>query len=303
MADASTSKHGTENPYGYRGFADRHSLMLASGVALIILGCGLASFASLLPSIDSADSAVIAKAIDEIVRLASKELLQTDFAGTHALATVLLIAFIIMGSWIIHHARNDLKEFQEAYPQLNISFTGDESRVYRTHGTRFMVAGGIIIAAAIPFGMGIHGFTDLYADLAGTGQVNTAQAITTGCILILVACGCWFLIRGTTLQNIPNMARYNYKALSGRNVYEMDRDSAGALNSSLMRARKIVARKELMNRVFIIAGIIVALALYALPSLETPYFWVALVVAFVACKISSQHAYRKVRTIFNNLAR
>lgn len=126
MANESKNKHDIKNPYGYRGFANRHSLMLASGVALIILGCGVASFASLPPSIDSADSAVIAKAIDEIVRLASKGLLQTDFAGTHALATVLLIAFIILGSWLIHHARNDLKEFQEAYPQISLSFSKDE---------------------------------------------------------------------------------------------------------------------------------------------------------------------------------
>ena len=47
----------------------------------------------------------------------------------------------------------------------------------------------------------------------------------------------------------------------------------------------------------------VALVLYALPSLETPYFWVALVAAFIACKISSQHAYQQVKTIFRELAR
>lgn len=68
------------------------------------------------------------------------------------------------------------------------------------------------------------------------------------------------------------MIRYNYKALAERNVYEMDWDSAGMLNSGLMRARKIVAREKLMSRVFIIVGVIVALALYALPSLETSYF-------------------------------
>lgn len=301
MANENKSKHEHDNPYGYRGFTNRHSLMQASGTALIILGCALASFASLLPSIDNADSTVIAKAIDEIVRLASKDLVQTNFAGTHALATVLLIAFIIVGSWILNHARNDLKEFQEAYPLLAVSFTEQERRTYKTLSRRFIVAGTIILAATITIGLSIHGFTNLYANLEGTSQINSKQAIATGSILAFVALGCWVLIRGTTLRNIPNMALYNYKALDKHNVYEMDRDSTGKLNSGLMHARKIVARKSLVNRVFIIIGIIVALAFYALPSLETPYFWIALLAALIACKISSHKAYKSVLAIFNEL--
>ncbi len=294
MTNEITNKHDTDNPYGYRGFANRHSLMRSSGVTLIILGCALSSFASLLPSIDSADSAVISKAIDEIVRLASKDLLDTNFASTHVLATVLLIAFIIIGCWILSRAKDDLKKFQEAYPYLTISFTDHELQHYKTSGKRFSIAGMVIIILAIGVGISVHGFTNLYTDFEGITQIVTTQAITTGIILTFVAIGCWLLIRGTTLRNIPNITRYNYNALAKRNIYEMNRDSSGKVSDGLMHARKIIAHKNLMNRIFVIGGVIVALALYALPSLETPYFWITLVVAGVACKISSQHAYRKV---------
>lgn len=291
-------KHGERNPYGYRGFADRHSLMLACGVAIMILGCSLASFASLLPAMDSADSTVISKALDNIVRIATKDLLQTNFAGSHALATVVLLAFIIIGSWLLGRAKKDREAFHEAYPQLEVSFSEGELHRYKLLSRSFMAAGTVIIVAAIAVGACTHGFTNLYADLDSSGSIGSAKAIENGIILTLVAIGCWLLIRGKTLRDIPNMMRYNYKALEGRNVYEMDRDSTGAMNSRLLHACEIVARKVLVNHVIAIIGIIAALALYSLPSLETPYFWLALIAALIACKATSWNAYRKVCAIF-----
>lgn len=293
------SEHSSMNPYSYRGFADRQSLMAAFGVAVMVLGCALASFASLLPAMDSADSTVISEALDNVVRLATKDLLQTNFAGSHAIATVLLISFVIIGSWLLGRAKKDREAFCEAYPQLEISFSEDELRRYGHLSRSFMTSGAIIIAAAIAVGIYIHGFANLYTELDSPGSIGSAEAVENGAILVFIAIGCWLLIRGKTLHDIPDMMRYNYKALESRNVYEMDRDSTGKLNSRLLHAREVVARKVLANHIITIVGIIAALALYFLPSLETRYFWLALVGALVACKIVSWRAYKKVCAIFN----
>lgn len=292
----------TVGPFSYRGFSNRHSLMLATGVALIVLGCALSTFATLLPAVDTADATVLAETLDEIARLASKELVHTNFSGSHALATVVLLSFVLVGGWLLGRARDDLKSFQEAYPYLEVAFTPQEQSHYRTCGHRLVVAGMMVLAAAIALGAATHAATNLYADLETVARVNQTSAIDTGTVLTLVAVALWLLLRGVTLKHVPNKLRYNFKALSRRNVYEMDREASDDAHDRLLAAREIVARKSLLNKAALIVGAIVSLCFYALPSLETPFFWLGIAAALIASRIISYVAFRRVSALFPELA-
>lgn len=286
------------DPYSYRGFADRHSLMLATGVGLILLGCSLSAFASLLPSLDQADSAVIAKALDEIASLATKDVVHTDFASAHVLATIVLIAFAVTGAWMLHRARNDFREFQEAYPTLGEAYSDDERRRIGRAARLLLTAAACVLGASAVFAAAGHGMTNLYADLASADAVSRASALGTGIVMLGVSVGCWLLVRGVTLRRMPDRFRYDFRSIARVSMYEIDRQTEGDLNSKLRQVRRIVARKSLANHVIVIAGALVSLSLYALPSLRTPLFWVGIICAGVASWLVSELALRRARRLF-----
>lgn len=286
------------DPYSYRGFAERHSLMLATGVALILLGCSLSAFASLLPAPDQADSAVMAKALDELASLATKDVVQTDFASSHVLATIVLLAFAITGVWVLGRARSDFRDFQEAYPALGDSFTPEEERRISRASRRSVVAATVVLAASVAFGAMGHDMMNLAAGLESPSGGSKASALSTGFVLLGVSVGCWLLIRGVTLGHVADRFRYDFKSIGRVSVYEVDKQTEGDLNSRLRKVRRVVARKNLANRCIIIAGAIVSLGLYALPSLHTPLFWLGISVAGVACVAVDELLLRHARGLF-----
>lgn len=288
------------DPYSYKGFIDRHSIMLATGVGLILLGCSLSAFASLLPSLDQADSAVIAKALDELASLATKDVVHTNFASAHVLATIVLLTFIIVGIWVLHRARNDFRDFQEAYPTLGNVYTEDEKR-HLLHTSRHLITAAIVIlGVSIVFGIAGHNIMNIYADLENSDAVSRASALRTGIVMLGVSIGCWLMIRGITLKHMPDQFRYDFKSISRVSMYEIDKQTDGDLNSKLRKVRRIVARKSLANHVIIIAGALVSLGLYALPSLHTPLFWVGIIFAGVACWLVSELSLEYARKLFSD---
>ncbi len=286
------------DPYSYRGFAERHSLMLATGVALILLGGSLSAFASLLPAPDQADSAVMAKALDELASLATKDVVHTDFASSHVLATIVLLPFAIMGVWVLGRARSDFRDFQEAYPVLGDVFTPEDKRRLSRLSRRLVVAAVAVLAASVAFGAMGHDMMNLAVGLESSAGVSKASALSTGFVLLGVSVGCWLMMRGVTLGRMPDRFRYDFKSIGRVSVYEVDKQTEGDLNSKLRKVRRVVARKNLANRCIIIAGVIVSLGLYALPSLHTPLFWLGISVAGVACVAVDELSLRHARRLF-----
>lgn len=288
------------DPCSYKGFIERHSKMLAAGVTLIFLGCSFSSFASLLPSFDQADSAVIAKALDEMTSLATKDVVHTDFASAHVLATMILLAFVIVGAWILGRARNDLKDFQEAYPVLENGIAQDESRRLVRSGHKLIAAAVVVIGASMAFGIANHVVMTVYADLASADTVSRASALGTGTVMFGFAIGFGLLVRGIALKHAPDQFRYDFRSIGRMSVYEVDKQTQGDLNSRLRHVRRIVARKSLANHIIIIAGILVSLGLYALPSLHTPLFWLGIFCAGIACWLVNELSLKHARRLFSD---
>lgn len=286
------------DPYSYKGFANRHSLMLATGVALMLLGCSLSAFASLLPSPDQADSAVIAKALDELASLATKDVVHTDFASSHVLATILLLSFAIMGAWVLGRAQSDLKDFQKAYPALTVAFTQEEKEQLSRASLALCVAASIALVASVALGAMGHDMMNLAVGLESSSGVSKASALSTGLVLFGAAVGGWLMVRGVTLGRMPDRFRYDFKSIGRVSVYEIDKQTKGDLNSKLRQVRRIVARKSLANRCIIIAGALASLSLYALPSLHTPLFWLGISAAGVACLAVGELSLRHARKLF-----
>lgn len=286
-----------KDPYGYAAYRRRRAIWLPTGVALIFLGCALSSAASTLPPSHTADGRVVAEALDRVVSLATKDIVTTSFSGTHAIATLLLIVFVAAGVLLIRAVQDEDHAFKRAHPHLSHGATTDELIAAQGIRRRFVIAGGVCIGAAVVVNVLLAGSVNdarvLAHDLDTNAMLSRTMAFTMALVFLLLAIGSWLVVHGLVVGASPAIRVYNYRALQSVSAYEIDVSQTGTLRDVMLAEKRVQERHALATRAMVVLGVSASLAMYFLPTLETPFYWLGIVVAAVGCLLLDNYALNR----------
>ena len=274
------------DPYGY----DQHELMrsyiIPTAAAVILIGFAASAFLSLLPVTQGADEQVIAVGLDKLVKLFSKDLVDMSFSQSHIASSLALVSCIIIGLVITRFAHEDNQEYMEAYPYIEDVYSSEQKAAARKSGRLFALL-------SLPFFVA-------WVVLLALGT-TASSAVLHGLGFLALACAVWLLFHGLHVAQRTDIFLYNFRALDYISIYELEADKdapARKLRLAEKRCRKPI---KTAKRVVITAGFLVALGLYALPSIETPFYWVAIVVAFVISAIIGRYSKEKVKKLAESM--
>lgn len=266
---------------GYEYHVRKRALWTPTGIAVLVAAYGVSSFFMLLPPIQSKDAVVLANVLDWFIHFESREiLLGYSFSTSHVSASFSLVALVIVGIVILRASHRDNEAFLEAYPYMDLSFTPEEVKDAR-HRQRLTIAIGIaIIALAIVFDLALHG--------------AQSPKVGNGVGFCVAAVGAWLITHGFLADRVAQGVLYNYEALNRTSLYRIEQYYRGPERDVVLQAKRRAMRTETANRVIVLVGVLSALALYFMPTLETPLWWVPLATAFGIASINVNVAVRWV---------
>lgn len=276
-----------QDPLSYAAYRRRRALWLPTGFALMLAGCAVSSAATLLPAVNTADGLAVAAALDKVVSVATKDLVTTSFTERHVLATLLLIAFVAAGIALLRRAADDDHAFKRAHPHLEITVGDDQLAMALSIRRRCLAVGAVLLAAAVAVNVALDGAVNdagmLAADLEGTADMSQMTALPMTLVYLLAAAGTWFAVHGSVAGSSASIEVYNYRALQSVSPYEIDVNQTGALRARMLAEKRVQERHAKTNRAIVAAGVTASLAMYFLPTFETPFYWTGLLAAGLGC--------------------
>lgn len=192
---------------------DRHerirALVVPSGVALIILGFSLSWFLRLLPSGGSPDSRVIASALDKVMHLVTKDIVDYSFGHAHIIASVVFVLLIVLGILVLRSAMDDDHEFRDAYPRIADPYTPEDRCRARTYRTRCLTIGALVLTMAAV----------VFWQIDAHGNVLVARGVRD----LLVAVGVWLVVHGHLMGGRVDVFAHNFEAVRHSSIYKFER--------------------------------------------------------------------------------
>ena len=270
-----------QDPYGY----DRHELMrsylIPTVAAVVFLGFAASAFLSLLPATQGADDRVIAAGLDKFVSLLSKDLVDASFSQSHIAASLAFVSCIVIALVIARYVHEDNEQYMEAYPYIDEVYSQEQRQEIRKTGRAFMLASLPFFAAWVIL---------LLLEMLDSPLLR-------GVGYLLLAVGVWFVLHGLLLSRRANEFLYNYRSLDHISIYELEADKELPDRDLRLTEKRMRRPMRTAKRVVITAGFLAALCLYALPSIETPFYWVAVVVAFIISGIIGKYSEVKIEKL------
>lgn len=271
----------TIDPCGYDVHETRRSFLVPTVIAIILAGISASVFLTLLPATQGADEQVLAQGLDKLVSLISKDLVDTSFSQSHVVASLVMVSAFVVAMVLLRYEREDNQEFTRVYPHVDDFYTREQRQHARKTGAIFVVVSLVfIIASAIVYFCGHH------------------ETVARATAWLLLAIGSWLLVHGLMTSRKVDVFAYNYRALEHVSIYELQADDELSDRDNLIALKRLRAPMQTAKRAVVTAGVLVALALYFLPSLETRLYWLAVVVALVISavlgKVSEERAKKLV---------
>ena len=281
--------------YDYAAFCRKRAMLVPTGTALVVLGIALSFFGSLLPALPQSDAKVLGAGMDWLIKFLSKEVIETDYAEKHVGAALLLLTCIVAGLLILRHARTMLHEFQAAHPYINHGLPQDQADVLNTRGRRFQWAGGTIIA--------ISAVAYIIGRLCGIPfSGSTSASVLSGCVLTLACPGIWFALHGEWVRAATGIFAYNCSATNRRSVYEIDVNEQEPLRSLLLAEKYEFLRCSLHGNTVFACCAVLSAAMFFLPTLESPAWWVPLAIGVIIRYLYGRHGVKNAERLFYKVA-
>ncbi len=269
--------------YGYVAHMNWRAFVVPSGIACLIASFSAASFLMLLPSMETSDAQVLASGLDKLVREESDSVLDLNFGDSHILASLAFVAFVAIGLVILSYARNDRIAYMEAFPHINLAFTREEvaqSISVRKRCTAIAIVIYLLAAGAFTL-FKLFGLSHL----------------ATGCAFALGALATWVIVHGGMRAKREDLFAYNFEALRHTSFYELNAEAKAKNREWMLMAKRRSMLAQSANRVILTAGALGSLALYSLPSLATPYYWVSIAAACGIAMLNTHAAMEKTRRL------
>lgn len=267
-----------DDPYGYDAYRLMRSKVVPAGLATVVLGCALGSFAQWLPPLRNEDAHAIASELTDFLAMVSGGALKMGFADNHAAVSLVVMIFLVIGFSLLGYARNNRRNFMTAYPRIQSFYTPSQIAQAQRLRIRWIVAGigGLALSAAVGGAVA--------AAMSAAGADITQQrtlAAPLGIALAGAAPSLWMIAHGVIVGDRVDIFEYNYQALSLTNRYDISANQTGERRQVMLAEQRIASRFHVVNRCIVGVGIFATVMLNIVPSLHTPFAFVPLLIACI----------------------
>ena len=275
------------DPSGYDAYAVRHSYLLPTAVALLLLAFGASSFMMLLPQVSSSDASVIANLLDAVIKAESDETLNLSFNEAHIGATIVFIAFVAVAFVVLSYWQSDRQAFMTAYPHLRLFYSEDEKRKIAAYAHRLETFGVIGLVAAVA--------------LFVIFKVFGLDHLATGFGFCVAAAGVWCYMHGYMAGRRTDLFAYNFAALKRTSIYSLKAYQKGPDREAILTAKRASIRSQSINRVVLVTGALLSFVFYFLPTFYTPLYWTPLALAGIIMFVVAHVALREARSAIGKI--
>lgn len=273
-----------EKRCSFEAFRRSQAFLRPLGAALIVAAFAALHFGALV-SIDLGDDGrMLGAFLDDAVRIASKDFIDTDYAEKHMISMLSFVVVLAAGIAMLRSARNQRDAFRAVHPYLH--GTTDTTALARGKrgGKRLMLA-----AAAFALGGAILHVLTRSLGPAGPpsisqlfdGQASPLYNIADGVVVLLFAAAVFLFMWGSRMTEAPSYLAYNLSALAERSIYSVGETKDERLREVLLAAKGILDDGLLRGKAVLAVCVVVAACLFFLPTFETPLWWVPLIVGLV----------------------
>ena len=268
-----------ERPFsGYEYHVRKRAILTPLGVAVLVAAFGVSSFFMLLPPIQSSDAAILAHLLDWFIHFETREFIQYNFSESHVGASFSLISMVIIGVVILRASHKDNEAFMSAYPYMDLSFTPQEIREARRRQYVTIGIGIGVIVGAIVIDLCFH--------------ASKMPKLGNGIGFCVAAVGAWLIVHAILSDRVTQGVLYNYEALQRTSLYRIEQYYKGPERDVVLEGKRHAMHIQTANEIIILIGALGSLALYFMPTLETPWWWVPIAVAFAITGITLQYGVR-----------
>lgn len=269
----------------FKAFQRSQAFYAPLGGALVALSFALLHFAALVPFNFGSDGQVLGQILDGLVKLLSKELIETDYAQTHVFAMLLFVIVLCCGLYFLHYADKQKKAFREAHPFLPGKASKSELAKAGKTGRRMMavaaifVAGGIVLYASSQYfshSLGFHGVSSIFNRNASP-LCNTLD----GFAFSLFSVATWLIMRSIRITKAPSYLTYNLEVLTELSPYQVCEDHLSPNHDIRLVAKGILDKALTKGRIFLGVCAVITFAMFVLPSIEMPIWWVPLIIGLI----------------------
>lgn len=283
-----------DDPYGYDAYRLARSKIVPAGLATVVLGLALGSFAVWLPPLRNEDAHAIASELTDFLAMATGGALNIGFADNNAAVSLVVMIFLVIGFSLLGHARNNRRNYMTAYPRIQSFYTPSQKSQALKVRRRWIAAGVAGLALSAFLGAAGAGA----AAAAGIDlTTHRGMAIPVGIVLLGTAPSLWMIAHGVIVGDRVDIFEYNYQALSVTNRYDIQANQTGERRRVMLGECRIWSRFHLVNRCILLTGIFLTVMLNIVPSLHTDYAFaplaVALVLWYAIYKVGEQIAKRR----------
>lgn len=283
-----------DDPYGYDAYRLTRSKVVPAGLATVVLGLALGSFAVWLPPLRNDDAHAIATELTDFLAMVSGGALNVSFADNNAAISLVVMIFLVIGFSLLGYARNNRRNYMAAYPRIQSFYTPSQRSQALKVRRRWIAAGIAGLALSALLGAASAGA------VAAAGVELTSHrgiAIPAGVFLLGAAPSLWMIAHGVIVGDRVDIFEYNYQALSVTNRYDIQANQTGERRRVMLGEYRIWSRFHLVNRCILLTGIFPTVMLNIVPSLHTDFAFaplaVALVLWYAIYKIGEQIAKRR----------
>ena len=265
----------------YERHERRRGLLLPLGVGCITAAFGVTNLCMLLPATQSTDASFLASLLGKIIDQESDDKLNLTISDSHITAVLAFIVFIAIGVVILAYLKNDRDEFYTAFPNLDITFSSDETERDGRIRSIFMTSGVVLMvccaSAFVLFNiLGLHYLGD------GLG-------------FIIGAFGIAFILHGGMAAKRTDMFEYNYDALKHSNSYYLIANQQGPNRDSIIKVKRRILKVQAAMLVIITGTALASLVLLLLPSFHTSFFWIPIAAGLIASYFIDRNGMQRSR--------
>lgn len=280
-----------DDPYGYDAYRLLRSKVVPAGLATVVLGCALGSFAVWLPPLRSEDAHAIASELTDFLGMVSGGALKLGFADRNAAISLVVMIFLVIGFSLLAYARNNRRNYMAAYPRIRNFYTPSQIRQARRLRLRWIAAGVAGLAVSVAAGAAVAAAVGS----AGADLTDRRQwAVPVGVVLAGAAPSLWMIAHGVVVGDRVDIFEYNYQALSLTNRYDIAAHQEGERQRVMLAEQRIASRCHIANRCILGVGIFCTVMLWVVPSLHTPFapapLLIALALWYAVYKIGEEYA-------------
>lgn len=291
QADANTDKlkedfrKQANEQCSFEAFQRSQAFYAPLGGALVALSFALLHFGALVPFNFGSDGQALGQILDGLVKLLSKELIETDYAQTHVFAMLLFVIVLCCGLYFLHYADKQKRAFREAHPFLPGKENKSELAKAGKAGRRMMAVAAIFVVGGITLyvssqyfsrSQGFHGVSSIF-----NGNASPLCNILDGFSFSLFSVATWLIMRSIRIAKAPSYLTYNLEVLTELSPYQVCEDHLSPNHDIRLVAKRILDKAITRGRIFLGICAVITFAMFVLPSIEMPIWWVPLIIGLI----------------------